>query len=170
MIDEQERKRWLEMKQQVLPFDFWEEEKKEAQLQMALKVDSLINYEHPKNDNQRLLNLQWRYKHGDEKALDEMYELSKTLCLKFIHTIGKHNRHVKKLPWEEKLIKAEDAASYLIEQYLKRPDFVAEKNIPGYLFLRVEKELFYQREVDKIVDYVDLNAFFKEGEEDPQEE
>lgn len=169
MIDEQDRERWMKLKQQVLPFDFWEDEKKEAQLKAALKVDKLVFYENPKNDNQRLQNLQWRYKHGDGQALSEMYELCITVCMKFIHAIGRHNRHVKKLTWDEKQIKAADATSYFIEQYLKRPDFVADKNIPGYLYVRVEHELFYQRKVDQIVDFVDLNAFFKEGEEPTQE-
>lgn len=177
MIDEQERAKWLSMQQQVLPFDFWEEEKKaeKAKLQEEQETEqkrleaimtALRWYDDPDTDNKKLMNLQWEYKHGNVEALEKIYELSREICIKFIHAIGKHNRHVRNLSWEDKKIKAADAASYLIEQYITRPDFIAEKNVPGYLFLRVQHELFYQRKIDEIVDFVDLLAFFKEGEED----
>lgn len=161
---------WDKLKEQVLPFDFWEEEKKKEAERQQEQVDKLPHYEHPENDNETLLEFQWQFKHGNKEALIKMYEFSKTLSLKFINAIGQKNRHVKELSWEVKKIKAEDAATYMIEQYIKRPDFVITKNFPGYLFLRVAHELFYRRKVDKVVDFVDLQKFLREGYDDKEDE
>ncbi|MBO5922390.1 MAG: hypothetical protein J6Q48_08410, partial [Bacteroidaceae bacterium] len=62
----EELEKWSTLKQQVLPFDFWEEEKNEEQK----KIDQLPYYPEPVNDNQRLFNLQKEYYKGREKALD----------------------------------------------------------------------------------------------------
>ena len=155
-----------EWKQQVLGFDFWEEEKK----QEAEKLASLPHFPEPKNDNEYLLECQWQYKHGDQTALDRMYKRARTLGMKFINAIGQTNRHVKSLSYEAKKIKAEDAATYMIEQYIKRPKFEINKNFPGYLFLRIAHELYYRRKVDKVVDFVDLQKFLKEGYDDKDDE
>jgi hypothetical protein len=156
--------------QQVLGFDFWEEEKKQEAEKLQEQTDSLPHFPEPKNDNEYLLECQWQYRHGDDTALVKMYKRARTLGLKFINAIGQSNRHVKALPYESKKIKAEDAATYMIEQYIKRPDFVITKNFPGYLFLRVAHELFYRRKVDKVVDFVDLQKFLKEGTDDKDDE
>ena len=159
-----------EWKQQVLGFDFWEEEKKQKAEKLQDQNASLPHFPEPKNDNEYLLECQWKYKHGDMSALDNLYKRSKTLSLKFINAIGQKNQHVRALSWESKKIKAEDAATYCIEQYMKRQDFAIEKNFPGYLFLRVVHELFYMRKVDHLVDFVDLQKFFKEGTDDNSDE
>lgn len=163
--------------QQMLPFDFVEEEQKQvekdqetARQETEANRKKLPQFPQPKNDKERLLQLQYEYRNGRPEAINEFYKISVEVCFKFINAIGKENRHVRNLSWSEKQQKAHDAASYLIAQYLRRPEFAITKNVPGYLYLRVQKELFYQRHVDKIVDFVDLAAFFKEGEEDEQEE
>lgn len=163
---EEERQRWLKAKQQVLPFDFWEEEKKLQAERNQEAINNLPHFEEPANDNEYLLECQWQYKHGDKKALVRMYKRSRTICLKFINAIGQKNRHVKALSWEAKKIKAEDAATYVIEQYIKRPDFAIVKNYPGYLFLRIAHELYYMRKVDNVVFFVDIDRFFKEGDDE----
>lgn len=156
--------------QQVLGFDFWEEEKKQEAEKLQDQNAKLPHFLEPKNDNEYLLECQWQYRHGDDTALVKMYKRARTLGLKFINAIGQSNRHVKALPYESKKIKAEDAATYMIEQYIKRPDFEITKNFPGYLFLRVAHELFYRRKVDKVVDFVDLQKFLKEGTDDKDDE
>ena len=166
----QEREKYRQLKQQVLPFDFWEEEKREAAKRRQEQTNNLPHFPEPKNDNEYLLECQWQYKHGDMTALGRMYKRAVTLSLKFINAIGQTNRHVKTLSWGEKKIKAEDAATYMIEQYIKRPDFVITKNFPGYLFLRIAHELYYRRKVDKVVDFVDLQKFLKEGYDDKDDE
>ena len=165
-MTEEERQKWRQAKQQVLPFDFWEEEKKEEAQRTQEVINNLPHFEAPANDNEYLLECQWQFKHGDKKALVKMYNRSRTICLKFINAIGQKNRHVKSLTWEAKKIKAEDAATYVIEQYIKRPDFAITKNYPGYLFLRIAHELYYMRKVDMIVNFVDIEKFFKEGDDE----
>lgn len=160
----------MQMKQQVLPFDFWETEKQEKAKRQQEQTDSLSHFPEPKNDNEYLLECQWQYRHGDKSALVKMYKRARTLCLKFINAIGQKNHHIRSMSWETKKIKAEDAATYMIEQYIKRPDFAITKNFPGYLFLRVAHELYYRRKVDKVVDFVDLQKFLKEGYDDKEDE
>lgn len=130
------------------------------------QIASLKYYTTPKSDNQKLMNLQWEYRHGDAEAIDQMYESLVEIGKKFIGAIGKRNKHVRRLSTEDRDIKSRDAATYMIEQMITRPDFFITKNIPGYLFLRIEHELFYRTKADEIVDFVDLVLFFKEGEED----
>ena len=156
--------------QQVLDFDFWKEEEEAAAKRQQERTESLPHFPEPKNDNEYLLECQWQYRHGDKTALDRMYKKARTLGMKFINAIGQTNRHVKSLSYGAKKIKAEDAATYMIEQYIKRPDFVITKNFPGYLFLRIAHELYYRRKVDKVVDFVDLQKFLKEGYDDRDDE
>lgn len=165
-----EREKYRQLKQQVLPFDFWETEKQEAEKRQQEQTNSLPHFPDPKNDNEYLLECQWQYRHGDQAALDRMYKKSKTLGMKFINAIGQKNRHVSSLSYVAKKIKAEDAATYMIEQYIKRQDFSIKKNFPGYLFLRIAHELYYRRKVDKVVDFVDLQKFLKEGYDDKDDE
>lgn len=147
--------------QLCLPFESTEEKQ---------VVPELPHFDAPRNDNERLLQMQFEYKQGSRKALEAMYELSIEVCMKIIQTIGKDNRHIGNMSLEEKKIKARDAASYIPEQYLKNSEFSIKKNFPGYLYLRVQHELFYRRKVDGIVDFVDLDEFYKEGTEDEEDE
>ena len=123
-------------------------------------------YSDPRSDNQKLMSLQYEYRNeGNQDALKSMYEILKTIAAKYINTIAKKNKRVENLSQFDKESKAANAATYMVEQMMLRPDFVVTKSFTGYLFLRVEFELFYHRKVDKIVDYVDLDLFFKEGTE-----
>ena len=160
-------KQW---EQQVLGFDFWEEEKKEAEKRQQEQTESLPHFPEPANDNEYLLECQWEYRHGDKAALVRMYKRARTISMKFINALAQSNKHIGKMPYGTRKIKAEDAATYMIEQYIKRPDFAIKKNYPGYLFLRVEHELYYRRKVDKLVDFVDLQKFLKEGYDDKDDE
>lgn len=127
-------------------------------------------YSDPRSDNQRLMSLQYEYRtEGKREALDQIYEICRTIAAKYINTIAKHNRKVKNLSAFDKDAKASDAATYIVVQLMNRPDFTITKSFTGYLFLRVEFELFYHRKIDKIVDFVDLDLFFKEGTEPTEE-
>lgn len=129
-------------------------------------LPELPYYEEPRDDNQRLLNFQKEYRDGDQTALDRMYTLGKTVAWKYINKIAKKNRKVRRLIPTEKEAKASDAVSYIIEQLMTRRYFAITSSFTGYLWLRVMHELFYYRKVDKIVDFVDFDRFFKEGEID----
>lgn len=123
-------------------------------------------YSDPRTDNQRLMSLQYEYRNeGNQEALVGMYEILKTIAAKYINTIAEKNKRVKNMSVFDKESKAANAATYMVEQMILRPDFVITTSFTGYLYLRVEFELYYHRKVDGIVDFVDIAQFFKEGTE-----
>lgn len=117
---------------------------------------ALPYYEEPQTDDQRLFNFQKKYKDGDAAALLEMYELLKRIAYKTINSLSMSNKYIGRLTAEERRQKAHDAATYIIEQYLKRPDFTIKDSITGYLFSRTRKELFYTRKCDTMLVYMDI--------------
>ena len=123
------------MKPVLLEFDFGE-------LPQTKQTPTPPHYDQPRNDNERLLNYQWEYKNGDKSALNAMYKLGCKIALKYINANARKNRHIGELSYSEKEEKAHNAASYIVEQYLKRPDFVIKNSMTGYLYKRVQFELY----------------------------
>lgn len=113
------------------------------------------HYAEPKDDNQRLLNYQWQYKNGDKTALDHMYKCGMTIAMKYINNAAHHNKHVRAMDFDTRWNKAHNAASYVIIQYITRPDFVIAQSYTAYLFLRVRHELYYRTKADGLVEYCD---------------
>lgn len=128
--------------------------------QLYLPFD-LPYYETPRNDNQRLLNIQFKYKVIGKAYLSEMYELLYKVAYKEINALSRIHKNVKEIPAEERREKAHNAAVYIIEQYLKRPDFAITTSMTGYLFKRVQHELFYHRKCDDLVLYMDSAEVMK---------
>ena len=121
---------------------------------------ALPHYDQPQNDNEKLLNWQYEYRiKGDENALNKMYRLGEIIALRYINTVAKKNKAVAKLAQSDKEEKAHNAITYIIARYLRVKDFAITESFTGYLFLRIKHELFYQRKVDKIVDFVDMETF-----------
>ena len=119
---------------------------------------ALPHYDQPHNDNERLLNYQWEYKNGDQNALNSMYTLGYKIALKYISTKAQKNRHIAELCRSDKEEKAHNAITYIIARYLRDKDFVIIRSFTGYLYLRVQHELFYRRKVDEIVSIVDMET------------
>ena len=116
----------------------------------------------PRNDNESLLEFQYQYRvNGKQSALDNIYVLGKEICAKYINTEAKGKRKIKNLSAEEKEEKAHNAVCYVIGQLLRSSDWYISTSFTGYLYLRVKHELYYHRKVDKIVDFVNLDDFFK---------
>ena len=110
------------------------------------------------SDDQELFNLQSRLKNGDAQAMAEMYEKLVTVAYKTINSRSNSKAKIKALSADERKQKAHDAATYLIEQYLKRPAFVITKSITGYLYTRINWELYgkdHQNKRDQMVVYTD---------------
>ena len=110
------------------------------------------------SDDQQLFNLQSRLKNGDEQAMAEMYEKLVTVAYKTINSRSNSNAKIKALSADERKQKAHDAATYIIEQYLKRPAFVITDSITGYLYTRINWELYgkdHQYKRDQMVVYTD---------------
>ena len=120
---------------------------------------ALPHYDQPQNDNERLLNYQWEYKNGDKSALNAIYKLGCKIAFKYINANARKNRHIGELSYSYKEEKAHNAITYIIARYLRVKDFAITESFTGYLFLRIKHELFYQRKVDKIVDFVDMETF-----------
>lgn len=120
--------------------------------QAELKSD-LPYYDTPTNDNQRLLNLQLKYKVNGGKYLGEMYKLLYEIAYKNINKLSEQSQKIKNMDAAERMEKAHDAATYIVEQYLKRPDFVIKNSMTGYLFKRVQFELYGKntRHCDKML-------------------
>jgi hypothetical protein len=107
----------------------------------------LPHYTTPANDNERLLNLQYDYRNGRAEALGEMYALLFTIAYKCINK-SKRGQDFCTADREQK---AQDAATYVVEQYLTRPSFVIHDSVTGYLHCRINRELNYARECDKML-------------------
>lgn len=115
-------------------------------------------YDTPTNDNQRLLNLQLKYKVNGGKYLGEMYKLLYEIAYKNINKLSKQSQKIKNMDAAERMEKAHNAATYIIEQYLKRPDFVIKDSMTGYLYTRIKWELYgkdHQNKSDQMVEYTD---------------
>ena len=110
---------------------------KQAELQFDLSY-----YDTPTNDNQRLLNLQLKYKVNGGKYLGEMYKLLYEIAYKNINKLSEQSQKIKNMDAAERMEKAHNAATYIVEQYLKRPDFVIKNSMTGYLYKRVQFELY----------------------------
>ena len=113
------------------------------------------------SDDQQLFNLQNRLKNGDAQAMAEMYEKLVTIAYKTINSRSRSNAKIKALSADERKQKAHDAATYIVEQYLKRPGFAIQNSMTGYLFKRVQFELYGKntRHCDKmLIFYGDVPA------------
>ena len=129
---------------------------KQAELQFDLPY-----YDTPTNDNQRLLNLQLKYKVNGGKYLGEMYKLLYEIAYKNINKLSEQSQKIKNMDAAERMEKAHNAATYIVEQYLKRPDFAIKKSMTGYLYKRVQFELYGKntRHCDKmLIFYGDVPA------------
>lgn len=116
-------------------------------------------FDAPKCDNERLLNMQYDYKeNGNAQALNAMYALGCKIALKYINAKAGKNPHIAHMSDDEKEEKAHNAITYIISRYLRVKDFSIRKSFTSYLYLRVQHELYYQRKVDKIVDFVDWES------------
>lgn len=129
-------------------------------MQTELQFD-LPYYDTPTNDNQRLLNLQLKYKVNGGKYLGEMYKFLYEIAYKNINKLSKQSQKIKNMDAAERMEKAHNAATYIVEQYLKRPDFAIKNSMTGYLFKRVQFELYGKntRHCDKmLIFYGDVPA------------
>ena len=162
-----------------LPYEFLECEKEEEQNAKALKekqrqedIARLPYFEHPVNDHQKLFNLQWEYKHGDEAALGKFYDLCTKVCYKIVYHVCQHakQRAVRQMSYIDRETKAENAATYFVEQYIKRPDFMRHESILSYLFCRVKYEIYYNTKADSLVTFVPIDTLKKAAVDPAQEQ
>ena len=110
------------------------------------------------SDDQQLFNFQFEFKKGNAQALAGMYKKLYEVAYKIINNRSRTNGRIAALSADERKQKAHDAATYIIEQYLKRPAFEITNSITGYLYTRVKWELYgkdHQYKRDQMVVYTD---------------
>lgn len=108
-------------------------------------------------DNDQLLQLQANYKNGDGAALSAMYAKLVEIAYKTINARSNSNEAISNMTAAERKQKAHDAATYIIEQYLKRPAFEITESMTGYLYQRIRFELYgrNRRACDKMLVFTD---------------
>ena len=120
-------------------------------------VSVMPYFEHPETDDQQLFNFQFEFKKGNAQALAGMYKKLYEVAYKIINNRSRTNKRIAALSADKRKQKAHDAATYIIEQYLKRPAFVIPESITGYLYTRINWELYgeHQYKRDQMVVYTD---------------
>ena len=101
----------------------------------------------PRTDEAKFYELEAAYIGGDKSALGDMYTILYTLAYKFINKSARGQSFCT----ADREQKAHDAATYLIEQYIKREGFRINDSVSGYLHCRINHELNYARNCDKML-------------------
>ena len=119
-------------------------------------------FDEPRNDNERLLNWQTEWiRDKDRLALNRMYALGCEIAGKYISEEAKRNRNVRRLCRSDREEKAHNAITYIIARYSKVPGWAIRDSFTGYLYRRVQHELYYTRKVDKIVSFMDIEELYR---------
>lgn len=121
-------------------------------------VSVMPYFNRPVSDDQQLFNFQFEFKKGNAQALAGMYKKLYEVAYKIINNRSRTNGRIAALSATERQQKAHDAATYIIEQYLKRPAFVITDSMTGYLYTRINWELYgkdHQYKRDQMVVYTD---------------
>ena len=110
-------------------------------------------------DNEKLLELQAKIRNGDNAALSAMYKKLYEIAYKTINNRSRKNEKIADMTAAERQQKAHDAVTYIIEQYLKRPDFKITESMTGYLYRRINYELYgrFNRKCDKLLIFTDFS-------------
>ena len=97
-------------------------------------------YPLPKNDNERLFNLQKAYYEGDKEALGKMFEIMEQIAPKIVNIESKSRQ--LNLPKARMAELADEAVMIFIEAVMKN-ELVIKKSFVAYLRLQVLRALFY---------------------------
>ena len=119
------------------------------------KKDVVLPYfENPRDDNERLLNLQYEARNGDKSAYGRMYQIALPIAGKYVTEKCRTSKSLR-LSREEREEKAHNAVTYVIESFLLDKDYFVKKNFTSVIYLRVLHELFYTTKADRCVSFVD---------------
>lgn len=104
------------------------------------ELRDLPYYQEPKDDNQRLFNLQREYYGGDKEALGKMFLILERIAPKLVNIESKSRQ--LNLPKQRMTEIAEEAVMIFIEAVMKKR-LVIKKSFVAYLRLQVLRALFY---------------------------
>lgn len=105
-------------------------------------------------DKEKILVLQKEYRDGNRTALGQVYEILYKIAYKDVNKVAAKDSHIRALSPDERKEKAHNAATYIIEQFLRRPEFMT-RDATLYLYRRVQCELYGVRKCDKMLVYSD---------------
>ena len=103
-------------------------------------MNNLPYFPIPKNDNERLFNLQYDYYGGDKEALGKMFVIMEKIAPKLVNIESKSRQ--LDLPKQKMTEIADEAVMIFIESIMKK-DLVIKKSFIAYLRLQVLRALFY---------------------------
>ena len=111
------------------------------------------------SDNNELFEMQAKILNGDTAQLSAMYKKLFEIAYKTINANSHKNEVIAGMTAAERQTKAHDAVTYIIEQYLKRPDFKINESMTGYLYRRINYELYgrFNRKCDKMLIFTDFS-------------
>lgn len=111
------------------------------------------------SDNGELFDMQEKILNGDKSVLSAMYKKLYEIAYKTINANSHKNEVIAGMTADERQTKAHDAATYIIEQYLKRPAFKITESMTGYLYRRINYELYgrFNRKCDKLLIFTDFS-------------
>ena len=142
------KRRRVKPYEQVLPFDFWENEKRERQS----VIDGLPYYPDPKNDQERLFNLQKEYYKGSTKALDKIFVILLKIAPKLITIELSRAKSKRYFSREVREDIAMDAVVLFVDQ-IKKNELMISKSFLSYLRLQVLKAMNDQTLADRFEKY-----------------
>lgn len=134
--------------QQLLLFDLPEEEKNKPE------PEELPYFAEPKNDNERLFNLQKEYYEGDKNALSKMFLILARIAPKIVNIESKKRRLILTKAYMRDI--GEEAVMIFIESVLQK-QLVVKTSFIAYLRLQVLRALFYQTKSQKFEKWMSEN-------------
>lgn len=134
--------------QQLLLFDLPEEEKEKPE------PEELPYFAEPKNDNERLFNLQKEYYEGDKNALSKMFLILARIAPKIVNIESKKRRLILTKAYMKDV--GEEAVMIFIESVLQK-QLVVKTSFIAYLRLQVLRALFYQTKSQKFEKWMSEN-------------
>lgn len=134
--------------QQLLLFDLPEEEKEKPE------PEELPYFAEPKNDNERLFNLQKEYYEGDKNALSKMFLILARIAPKIVNIESKKRQLILTKAYMKDV--GEEAVMIFIESVLQK-QLVVKTSFIAYLRLQVLRALFYQTKSQKFEKWMSEN-------------
>ncbi len=127
-------------------------EREEAQ-RTAEDTVNLPYFEHPKNDNERLLNYQYDFiVNGSQEAWCGLWKLTtKVVGLMLAKECKERKIFFDHEEWKDK---KSEAVIYILRRYKTHPGYCIKSSYPLHIWYAVKHVLDYRRRSDEIVDYV----------------
>lgn len=119
----------------------------------CLLLEFMADYpDPPETDNEKILIYQDEYRAGKRDAAKKLFFQMRACAKRFVY----HERQMKGfwISGEDAAEKATMAAEYVMEQFIKRPDFKLQTP-SAYIRLRVLAALYRHKKIDEYLSFSD---------------